>query len=139
MNNQYNIHYSVGIIILIRCLNCMRSHVSFKYAEKLLNITLMPIKFFRQCSQRWLLFALLILALGQMVQVLHHADLVAHETGELCQVCLHGSTSALAMTSKAILIAPIWLCVGCLTHSPVSFVRHRFLYSSQPRAPPYYF
>lgn len=82
--------------------------------------------------------SLLLLSLGQVGQVWHHANLAAHQTGELCQVCLHAAGSAAAIVATPVLTELIWMCVGSLV-SGLSVVLCQPSFSNrQARAPPYY-
>lgn len=98
----------------------------------------MLIKPFRHYPQRWLQLVLLIMALGQMAQVWHHVDPVLHESGELCQVCLHASGSAAVTASEPLLAELVWLCVGSLAIGAGLFIGHRSFHLFRSRAPPQY-
>lgn len=98
----------------------------------------MQMKLFRQIPQRWLLIALLLAALGQMAQVWHHANLAAHDSGELCQVCLHSSGSAVATAAQPAPIELVWRYIAILPIAPGLFVRQYTFPRQQARAPPHY-
>jgi len=98
----------------------------------------MQMKLFRQIPQHWLLIALLLAALSQMAQVWHHANLADHASGELCQVCLHSSGSAVATVDHSAPAELVWRCVASLPIASDLFVRQYTYPRQQARAPPHY-